>query len=95
MEQDFSPERGEHYLELLGVGHLADKEATVRGQTMPTREFLLACGEHVLPMLVGFEGLHPDHPQRERARGVIVRRLGALMGYDESQQQRLVDGEQI
>lgn len=74
---------GEHYLELLGLKDLAEREITTPNGTIQARDFLDICGEHARPMLVGFEGMSVNHPDYEVARDAL---RGMIAGYIEGGQ---------
>ena len=54
---------GEHYLELLGLGHRADEQ--LPGRPQRARDFLEICGEHALPALMVLEQMDPADPDYE------------------------------
>lgn len=71
MEQNYGgneePEtEGEKYLSLLGLSHLADRDARTKdGRIFKARDFLDICGARARPMLIGFESMSPDDPKYE------------------------------
>jgi len=66
---------GEKYLELLGIGHLADVQIPGRSERM--RDFLDICGEHARPLLIGLDSLDRNDPRyvptREALRDYITK----------------------
>lgn len=72
MEKLDTPEHeGDHYLRLLGLEHLANREITTVDGTFEARDFLDICGEYARPMLVGFEAMSPDDPKYEPTKNAL------------------------
>ena len=66
---------GERYLELLGLGNLADQAIPDHLATRPQqqmRDFLEICGDHALPVLVGLDSLDRDDPRFIQARADLA-----------------------
>lgn len=73
---------GEHYLRLLGLEHLADREITTADRTFEARDFLDICGEHARPMLIGFEAMRPDDPRYEATKNALQGLIGQYVEGD-------------
>ncbi len=73
---------GEKYLRLLGYGKFANTPVKLQdGSTIAGRDFLDACPEYVLPVLVGFEAMDPADPaypeMKEYVQGFGAKMFGA------------------
>lgn len=70
------PHEGERYLELLGLGHLADRMIFTTKGPVQLRDFLDICGEHARPLLAGLEAMDPSDPEyivaRDAVRDLVV-----------------------
>lgn len=73
---------GEHYLRLLGLEHLADREIISVDRTIEARDFLDICGEHARPMLVGFEAMSLDDPRYEATKNALQSLIGRYVEGD-------------
>ncbi len=65
---------GEKYLNLLGLGHVAEQPIPGR-PGLQMRDFLEICGEHAGELLAGLESIGPEDPRfdptRDALRGYI------------------------
>jgi hypothetical protein len=86
-EEEQEP-NGVHYLRLLDLEDLADRELRRRDGTPIVREdgtsvraadFAEVCGEQALPMLVGLEAMDADDPRYEGLKGVLQRVVGGYI----------------
>jgi hypothetical protein len=63
------PHEGEKYLELLGLGHLANQP--LPGREVLGRDFLDICGDEARPALAGLASLDPKDPRFSRLQVVL------------------------
>jgi hypothetical protein len=73
---------GENYLELLGLGHLADLEIMTEDGPIQARDFLKVCGDHARPMLVGFADMSQDDERYEPTKEALKNFIGQYVGED-------------
>lgn len=78
MEHPKEEHKGEKYLRLLGLAHLADEEFVHNGTTHQGRDFLNICGEEAGPYLTGFAAMSPDDPKYEAVKEALQ---NAISGY--------------
>lgn len=73
---------GEKYLDLLGIGHLADE--TIPGRDIQMRDFLDICRKDAMPLLVGLESLSPDDPRFSPTQAILRKRISKYLTPTES-----------
>ena len=72
---------GEHYLNLIGLGSLANKDIVMRGVSRKARDFLEdeTCAAEARPAFIGFESLSPDDPRRDIFLKVLQEKVAAYL----------------
>lgn len=75
---------GEHYLELLDLGHLAGQTITTSsGRQIQARDFLEICGDEAIPALQLLEGLDPHDDRYKIVKNGLRRSVSKYLGTDE------------
>jgi len=70
---------GVHYLRLLGLEHLADREVAGKNGRFLAKDFLDVCGQHARPVLVGFEDMSSDDPEYESTKDFLTHYIGQIL----------------
>jgi len=70
---------GLHFLRLLGLEHLAEREVHGPNGTFLAKDFLEVCGQHAKPVLVGFEDMSPDDPEYETTKNSLSQYIGQIL----------------
>jgi hypothetical protein len=81
-EQIHEEHEGKNYLELLGLGHLANRKIMTGNGAILARDFLDVCGDHARPMLVGFADMSQDDERYEPTKEALKNFIGQYVGED-------------
>lgn len=90
-EHDSEEHEGDYWLRFLGMEDWADYEVMAskdyptinKGETVPLREFLEFCGDHVRPILKEIEATPADDPRRQAGIDALQRMVLKYAGVNE------------